>query len=588
MPGEQPNYLNQLAEIWARIEWRQRLTIILFTLLGLALIGSVVFLMNRVEYQAIYHDLNPEDAHAVATRLKEENLDFTVRGTTILVAAPKSEIDKLRLEISGSGLIRSGRIGYELFDKRQFGMTDFAEQINLQRALEGELARTISSLAEIIDARVHIVLPKESYFLETRESAKASVVLNLRRGSELSKSSITGIKGVVAGAVPGLRTQNVSIVDNEGQMLSQSFETADEAKNAMESGLREQLEREMTGKVTAILEPLVGRGRVHAKSSIDIDFTSAEEREESFNPDSAVVLSRQRTEERTGGGMDAAGIPGITSNLEPDSAQYRASSSERYRHSETTNYEVNKLVRHTIQPKGGVRRLSVAVILDHKTVSGRKDDGSVVTSREPHSERELNSYRELVLAAVGYNEGRGDVVTIENVPFYSELKTDEAPAAAPWYLQVRENEYAFTAIKYGAFILLFLLVYLIFIRPLRKKVFHAIATATSLPAPGDTAKLKGEKAARALSEGERPAEKTIYEGGLQPRLNAGEPALTEDILSLETASDEQIERELMREANSADMGNRKYVAIRKKLTEKAKKDPEMISQLIRSLLRENA
>ena len=158
-------------------------------------------------------------------------------------------------------------------------MTDFTEQINLQRALEGELARTISNLSEISQARVHIVLPKDSIYQDKEEEAKASVVLTLKPGTELSKSSIAGIKGVVAGAVRGLHTHNVSIVDDEGRLLSQSVVSGDAARTELESGIREQLEREMAGKVISILEPLVGRGKVHANASIELDFNTTEQTE---------------------------------------------------------------------------------------------------------------------------------------------------------------------------------------------------------------------------------------------------------------------------------------------------------------------
>src|SRR5512136_2186900 len=176
MPGNRPHFLSQLLDMWSRLSWTQRLSIILCAFIGLALIGSVVYFMNRVDYEALYRELNPEDAQAIAAKLKEQKIDYVVQDTSILVKAPKTEIDKLRLEISGSGLARSGRIGYEIFDKNQFGMTDFTEQANLQRALEAELARTISSLTEISQARVHIVLPKDSPFEERVEEAKASVV----------------------------------------------------------------------------------------------------------------------------------------------------------------------------------------------------------------------------------------------------------------------------------------------------------------------------------------------------------------------------------------------------------------------------
>ncbi|MDR0842079.1 MAG: flagellar M-ring protein FliF, partial [Acidobacteriota bacterium] len=418
MAVNRPDFMNQLLEMWKRLEWRQRMTIIAFAVLGVVLICSVVYLMNRVEYQPLYRDLNPEDAQAIVAKLEEDKRDFRVKGDSILVAAPKDEIDKLRLEISGAGLGRSGKIGYEIFDKSQFGMTDFTEQINLQRALEGELARTISSLSEISRARVHIVLPKDSYFEEARESAKASVVLSLKKGADLPKSGIEGIKGVVAGAVPGLSIHNVSIVDDEGRVLAQSMESSDMAHSERESAAREQLEKEMAGKVVAILEPLVGKRNVHAKASVEMDFNTMEQTEETYNPNPPAVLSHQRSEERTAGASVGAGIPGTQSNVGVAEAAVAATiGPERMRESEVTNYEVNKTVRRTVQPKGSVRRLSVAVILNNKTVTTKAADGTVTTKTAAIPENELNACRELVLAAVGYDEQRGDVVTVENVPF---------------------------------------------------------------------------------------------------------------------------------------------------------------------------
>jgi flagellar M-ring protein FliF len=220
MPSNRPSFFDHLLEIWSRLLWRQRISILTFGFLGLALIGSVVYFMNRVEYEALYRDLNLEDAQAIAAKLKEEKRDFLVQGTSILVAAPKNEIEKLRIEIAGSYLARSGRIGYETFEKKQFGMTDFTGRVNLRRALEAELARTISSLPEISGARVHIMLPKDSLLDEKKEEAKASVIIALRKGAELSKSGIAWIKGAVAGAVPRLHLNNVSIMDDEGRLLS--------------------------------------------------------------------------------------------------------------------------------------------------------------------------------------------------------------------------------------------------------------------------------------------------------------------------------------------------------------------------------
>ncbi len=588
MPGDRPNYINQLSEMWSRLQSTQRLTVLGFGLLGLTFIGALVYFVNRVEYEPLYHDLNREDAKAIADYLKKNKIEYDVDGSTILVAAPENKVDKLKLDIAASGLAGSGRVGYELFDKNQFGMTDFTEQLNYKRALEGELARTIGSLSEITQAHVYIVMPKDSVFEENKEDAKASAVLNLKKGQELSKESINGIKNLIAGAVQGLHSYNVSIIDEAGRLLSQSVESGDAARSEMESGLREQLEKEMAGKVLSILEPMVGKGKVHAKTSIDLDFSTTEQTEETYNTDPPIVRSQQKSEERQGGAAVPAGVPGIQSNLAPQAPASGMSIPEHSRSSEVTNYEANKLVRHTFQPKGTViRRLSVAVTLDHKTIYKKSKDGKPVPSAEPLSQKDLDSYRDLVLAAVGYDEERGDVVTIKNIPFYSETKPDEPQSAVPVYVKYRE--YFAPGAKYLSIIVIFIIVYIIFIRPIRKKVFQTMSMAAigpageagelQLPLEGAAAALPGARHAEELGSAESAQSAAALPGS--------ESGASDEILSL-NASDEQIERELMKEANMIDLGGRKYAAMKKKLMDKAKKDPEMVSQLLRSLLREKA
>jgi flagellar M-ring protein FliF len=587
MPGNRPSFANQLIEMWNRLLWPQRLTIIVSAALGLAMVGSIVYFMNRVEYEVLYRDLNPEDASAVAKWLEEQKKDFTVQGSSILVAAPRDEIAKMQLKMAASDLAQSGKVGNEIFDKNQFGMTDFTEQVNLRRALEGELARTISNLSEISQARVHVVLPKDSIFEEKREEAKASVVVTLKRGAELSKSSVAGIKGVLAGAVPGLNKRNVSIVDDTGQLLSQSVESGDAAKAEMESGIREQYEKEMAGKVISILEPLVGKEKVHANATIDLDFNTMEQMEETYNPNPPVVLSQQKSEERSGSASASAGIPGTQSNTGGTVPQSVGSIPERIRQSETTNYEVNKLVRHTVQPKGMVRRLTVAVILDHKTVWSQTKDGKTTSRIEARSPQEIEAYRQLVLAAVGYNQQRGDVVTIENVPFYTENKPEEKPQAAPWYVRFHSQPYVMPAMKYGSFILLFFLAYLFLFRPMHKRIFEAMSVAALRAGESAEARLAVD-GVKALPGGKQTDELPAAATGAPASLPAPESQRMEEIASLESATDEQIERELIREANAVEMGGRKYAAMKKKLMDKARKDPEMVSQLIRTLLREKA
>ncbi len=585
MPADRSKYAHQLLEMWSRLQWPQRLTIIFFGLLGFALIGTVVYFMSRVEYQVFYRDLSYEDAQAISAELEERKKDYIVQGTSILVAAPRNEIDKLRLEIAGSGLAQSGRIGYEIFDKSQFGLTDFTEQVNLQRALEGELSRTISSLSEIARTRVHIVLPKDSVFEDKKEKAKASVVVTLKKGTDLTKANIAGIKNLVAGAVPGLHTSNVSIVDDGLRLLSQSAEGGDEARAEMEAGIREQMEREISGKVVSILEPLVGKGKVHANAAVELDFNATEQTEETFNPNPQAILSQQRTEERLGGGTGVSGIPGTTSNL-GEAASAVTAVPERIRQSEVINYEVNKVVRHTIQPKGSIRRLSVAVILDDETIYTKSKDGKVTSQSKPRSQNDLDAYRDLVLASVGFDEARGDRVTIENVPFYTDNKPEEQEPEAPWYF--KWQGFLLPGMKYGAFIVLFLLIYFVLFRPVRRRVFQALSVASVEKGGGEDIALPAGKESKALSAGTTPEEVAAGAAETAARLPEGDGGNKDSLQVIEDASDEQIERELVKEARAIDKDSRKYALMKKKLIDKAKKDPEMISQLIRSLLRERA
>ena len=581
-------FVSQLHEMWSRLENSQRFTIVLLGVLVFGALAIFVYFMNRVEYEVLYRDLNPEDAQAIASKLRDEKKDYIVQGTSILVKAAKTDVDKLRLEIAGSGLARSGKVGYEIFDKNQFGMTDFTEQVNLQRALEGELSRTISSLSEVSHARVHLVLSKDSLFEEKKEEAKASVVVALKHNAELSKSSVAGIKGLVAGAVPGLQTNNISIVDDEGRLLSHSIGSGDVGRAEAESSIREQIEKEMVAKVISILEPSVGKGKVNANASVDVDFNSTEQTEETYNPNPQVVLSQQKTEERSGPLSGPSGVPGTQSNLASSSSQNQAPNSERSRQSEVTNYEVSKTVRHTVQPRGSIRRLSVAVVLDHKTLYAKDKDGKVAASSQPRSKEELDAYRELVLAAVGYDQERGDTVTLENVPFYSENKPEEVKPPLPWH--VKWQGYLLPAMKYMAFIILFLLVYLVLFRPIRKRVLQTMPVAALPPAQGqlmETAgELPAEVAPKALASPARPEEMPAPLGEPSPLLTQLEDtSAREGIFDLD-AIDDKIEREFMKEATMVDLGTRKYAILKKKLMDRAKKEPEMVSQLLRTWIQE--
>ena len=584
MAVNRPDFINQILEMWKRLEWRQRTTIIAFAALGIVLIVSVVYFAYREEYQTLYRDLNPEDAQAIVARLEENRRNFRIQGTSILVAAPKEDIDRLRLEFSGAGLGRSGLIGYEIFDKSQFGMTDFTEQINHQRALEGELARTISRLSEVSTARVHIVLPKDSYFEESRERAKASVVLALKSGVMPSRSSIAGIRGVVAGAVPGLNAQDVSIVDDEGRVLAQSSDSVDSARSDLEieMSMRDQIEKDMTAKAAAILEPVFGKKNVQVNASVDIDTSVTEQVEELFNPNPQAVVSHQRSEERAGGNLLDTGIPGTQSNVSMVETSPVLTGPDRFRENEITNYEVSKTVRNTVQPKGSIRRLSVAVTLNNKTIVEKGRDGAVTTRMEPISNEELDKYTKLVMAAVGYNELRGDVVTVQNAPFFDESALVVAAPISLWD-RIRNSEYFAPAVKWLLALLLLALLYLIFLHPMRKSVIRAIEASVPALPPAEENLLLEAGGVGALPAGdlEMPDTVTITE-------SAHVEAPEEPVFDYATATEDEIEDMLSNEELAMGKDSRRYAVMKKKMIDKARKNPELVSQLIRTMMQEKA
>ena len=362
-------------------------------------------------------------------KLKEAGAEFRLanNGATILV--PSARVDELRLSLARDGLPKSGRIGFEIFDKTNFGVTEFAEQVNYRRALEGELERTMMSLAEVDRARVHITFPKDSVFVESREPAKASVLLDLRGGRALPAGSVAAITHLVASAVQGLDPGAVSIVDRQGRLLSRPRLDLNEGGGAPEASLeyRERIERALAAKLNQAIEPIVGASHFRTGVSVDCDMSAAEESEESFDPARSIMLSSQKTEELTTG-SSSGGVPGTASNL-PRPAPRSAGSPGLQRRTEATTYQASRKVRHVRQPRGGIRRISVAVIVDHNARWRQTPEGMRRVIEPPTAET-LQSIRDIAAAVVGLVPDRGDQITVQALPFESTLTDDSPPPAA--------------------------------------------------------------------------------------------------------------------------------------------------------------
>lgn len=494
--------------------------------LGLSFIGVVALVAGSAlwitapTYSLLFSDLDAESASQVVSRLEADQIPYRLEDGGRTVRVPQEQVDRLKIELAAS--VTSGRVGFEIFDRTAFGQTEFLEHVNYRRALEGELARTITSIAEVGTARVHIAMAKDSLFGSRQQPAKASVILKLKSSRPLAPASVAGIANLVAASVEGLRPESVVIIDNFGRPLSQTQEEGASPLGAEQRERQLDLERDLTMKVVSLLEPVVGIGRVRVNVSARLDNDSQEETEEIFDPN-AVVRSRQVTTE---GGplLQAQGVAGARGNLpaavapNQDPAVNTASTAaapggaQATRSSETTNYEVSKVTRVTSRPHGDVARLSVAVLLDHEQVVTTSEDGTVARTSKPREPEAIQKIQELVAAAVGLDTNRGDQLTVENIAFSDSL--DEAPPSS-WTERV--GPWATELMKVVAVLVLGILAFIFFVRPIVKQTTMALA-----PPRLSTAVVGAGDAGDTLGVGPQALPKTIedLEGEIEAKLDA--------------------------------------------------------------------
>jgi flagellar M-ring protein FliF len=411
------------------------------------IVGGVIgasYWASQPTWALLATDVDAEGMNGVVERLKALKVDYVLDegGRTVRVDAAR--VDELRLQLAAEGLPASGRIGFELFDRTMFGATELTEKVNFQRALEGELARTIGSLATVAAARVHLALPRTSLFSEQAQPAKASVVVRLASGRALSASEVDGIVGLVSSSVEGLTAEGVTVLDTTGRRLSRTFDPAETATDRGRFERQQQIERDLAARVVALLEPVVGAGRVRANVSATLRADAEDVTEERWDPTS-VVRSRQSTMEADGRSV-ATGPAGARANLPKDGADAPAPlpTAANNRTSEVTNYEVSKLTRRTVSPPGQLERLSVAVLVDGVRKTTRGADGTETSEATPRSVEELQRLHALVASAVGMVPDRGDQLTVENISFdMPELDVpvpvSSTPAARPLSQRLRED-----------------------------------------------------------------------------------------------------------------------------------------------------
>jgi flagellar M-ring protein FliF len=420
--------MDQIKRLAGALSVRQRFTILVIGVLAAAGIYGLANWQHEANFRPLYTALAPEDAALMVQKLKEGGTPFRLsnNGTTVLV--PEEKVAELRLEMAGAGVPKSGRIGFEIFDKTNFGMTDFAEHVNYRRALEGELERSIMAVGEIEQARVHISLPQESVFIETRQPAKASVLIKIRPGASLPETAIPAITHLVASAVEGLAPESVSLLDMRGNLLNRPKRLGSSTDDASEASLeyRHKVEQDLTAKLESTLEPLVGAGRFRAAVSAECDMNSGEQSEETFDPTHSVMTTSQKTEDISSPSHVAGGVPGTASNLPPTGPKPAAAGGGTTRKTENISYQTSRLVKRTTLPQGGIKRLSVSVLIDHE-VHWEGTGANMKRVLVPPSPERLKSIHDLITAAVGFSQQRGDQLIVESLPFESTLNL-EPPA----------------------------------------------------------------------------------------------------------------------------------------------------------------
>ena len=461
-----------------------------------AVMGAVWMWGQQPDYRVLFSNFSDRDGGAIVAELEKMNIPYKYAEGGGAVLVPAERVHDARLKLASQGLPKGGNVGFELMENQRLGSSQFIEQVNFQRAMEGELARSIESVSAVQAARVHLAMPKDSIFVSEQKQPTASVLLNLHPGRALDPQQVSAIVHLVASSVPGLPTKNVTVVDQNGSLLSDTSKAA--SLNGMDPSQTkyvQELQQNVVKRIESIITPIVGPGNVRAEATADVDFSRSEQAVESYKPNQtpdAMAIRSQQTSESLNGTANPAGVPGALSNQPPAPATApivapgqkpaapavaaAAAPVANTRKDATVNYEVDKTIQYVQQGGGGLKRLSVAVVVNYRKTT----DKSGKSVMQPLSEAETTQITNLVKEAMGYNQERGDTLNVVNSPFASTER--EALPELPFWKQPEYVEYIEIAKVAGKYLLIavaLVVLYLKAAKPLLKK----ISEPPALPAP---------------------------------------------------------------------------------------------------------
>ncbi|MEN3277792.1 MAG: flagellar M-ring protein FliF [Massilia sp.] len=463
---------------------------------GVAAVLAVVLALwlwnSGPEYRVLYANYSDKDGGAITAALDQMGVPykFSEGGSAILV--PAEQVPDLRLKLASQGLPKGGNVGFELMENQKLGVSQFLEQVNYQRSLEGELARSIQSLGSVAGARVHLALPKPSVFVRDQQKPTASVLLNLQSGRALDPGQVSAIVHLVASSIPELTVGNVTVVDQNGNLLSEQPKQNGLGKQLDATQLKyvEMVQQNIVKQVESLITPIVGKGNVRAEATAEIDFAQVDTAAEMYKPNSPPepqAIRSQQTSEQTGPVTGAAnGIPGALSNQPPGLATAPldgtapgtpgATTTGPSRKDATTNYEVDKTVRYEQRPMGGIKRLTVGVVVNYRR-SVDPNTGKITV--KPLAAEEVAQINELVKQAMGYSQARGDTMNVANAPFDGVDRPDEN--GPDWYKDPANLPLAMEVGKYLLIAAVIAFLYFRILRPLLRPVVRKFDEATAKP-----------------------------------------------------------------------------------------------------------